>query len=389
MLTFESLPVELISDILGETDIQSLIVVSGLSRRLREIISDPALNPWRRPILRRLHLGEYGTDFANLSLRMIVPKYNWIQIMSKAHPEFLLFEATAPNLNEHEWDECFRRRFLPSWVYWKKSSSWRTAFYKTEISLCMVSFSVLGFRVLYRIWHRTHSPCTADEAWTRYLTLNRNGTASQVECTSRNFNPVAMFNELKHQNNLLQFETAIRVVVQFADVRVLAFGVRNTPKTSFSVNDNAWLLLHPPKVRLPNEIEEVPTEEPDMIEDEVEDPTVPDPTAPGRLRYPTPALGHRKYPMYTPGGLDRRWINEFELEHSHVKWVGNMMLVAQLVGPHTMEPWSRSPQLQDSDLVVGPGRNQYASLCWEDLSAIAPWLDEQISKKLEGVGLGH
>jgi hypothetical protein len=59
---------------------------------------------------------------------MIVPKYNWIEIMSKADPEFLLFEATVPNLNEREWDECFRRRFLPSWAYWKKSSSWRVAF---------------------------------------------------------------------------------------------------------------------------------------------------------------------------------------------------------------------------------------------------------------------
>jgi len=50
--------------------------------------------------------------------------------MSKAHPEFLLFEATAPNLNEREWEECFRRRFLPSWAHWKKSSSWRVAFRK-------------------------------------------------------------------------------------------------------------------------------------------------------------------------------------------------------------------------------------------------------------------
>ena len=151
MPTFESLPVELISDILGETNIESLIsassyaefsvvrdistslvqtVVSSLSRRLREIISDPALNPWRRPILRRLRRREYGADLANLSLRMIIPRYNWIEIMSKAHPEFLLFEATAPNLNEREWDECFRRRFLPSWAYWKKSSSWRAAFHK-------------------------------------------------------------------------------------------------------------------------------------------------------------------------------------------------------------------------------------------------------------------
>lgn len=113
--------------------------------------------------------------------------------------------------------------------------------------------------------------------------------------------------------------------------------------------------------------------------------------------------------MYTPGGRDRRWVNEFELERSDVKWVGNMVysislqvhrgmsdidvyfsrLVAQLVGPHTMEPWSQSPLLQDSDLVVGPGRNQYASLCWEDLGAIAPWLDEHITKKLVGAGLGH
>jgi len=54
-----------------------------------------------------------------------------------------------------------------------------------------------------------------------------------------------------------------------------------------------------------------------------------------------------------------------------------------------MEPWSRSPQLQDSDLVVGPSRNHYASLSWEDLGAIAPWLDESILKKLEGMGLGH
>jgi len=192
---------------------------------------------------------------------------------------------------------------------------------------------------------------------------------------------------------MLQFETCIRVVVQFADVRIIALGVRNTPKTAFSVNDNAWHLFHPPKVRLPNEVEGVPTEDSDTIEDEVEDPvrSVPgaDPEVPGRLCYPTPTLGHRNYPRYTSGGFDRRWVDEFELGWSDVKWVGNMMLVAQLVGPHTMEPWSRSPQLQDSDLVVGPGRNQYASFCWEDLSAIAPWLDEWIIKKLEGVGLGH
>jgi hypothetical protein len=54
-----------------------------------------------------------------------------------------------------------------------------------------------------------------------------------------------------------------------------------------------------------------------------------DPTAPGRLRYPAPVLGHRNYPMYTPGGFDRRWVSECEvLERSDVKWVGNMMCEA-------------------------------------------------------------
>ena len=57
-----------------------------------------------------------------------------------------------------------------------------------------------------------------------------------------------------------------------------------------------------------------------------------DPTAPGRLLYPEPALCHRNYPMYTPGGLDRRWANEFELKRSDVKWVGNMMYDIRLEG---------------------------------------------------------
>lgn len=50
-----------------------------------------------------------------------------------------------------------------------------------------------------------------------------------------------------------------------------------------------------------------------------------DPTDPGRLRHPTPTLGHRNYPMYTSGGFDRRWVDGFELGCSDVKWVGNMM----------------------------------------------------------------
>jgi hypothetical protein len=64
-------------------------------------------------------------------------------------------------------------------------------------------------------------------------------------------------------------------------------------------------------------------------------------------------------------------------------------LTAQLIGPHTMENWTESPSLQDDDLIVGPGRNQYVSLGWEDLMAIAPWMDDLITKKLNELGLGH
>ena len=131
---FESLPVELIAEILGELDLTSLILVSYLSRRLHAIASDPSLNPWRRPILRNLreHPGNtYETCLKTLSVRHTVPRHNWVEIMSLARAEWLLFDATLPRLNEWEWAECFKRRFLPGWGKWKKEdTTWQAAFLK-------------------------------------------------------------------------------------------------------------------------------------------------------------------------------------------------------------------------------------------------------------------
>lgn len=126
----ESLPVELIAEILGELDLNSLIIVSCLSRRLREISSDPALNPWRKPIHRNLRNKEdkYEECFRTLSVRSSVPRYNWLEILSIARSEFLLYEAILPNLREAEWEECFKRRFLPGWAKWRKEGKWREAF---------------------------------------------------------------------------------------------------------------------------------------------------------------------------------------------------------------------------------------------------------------------
>lgn len=63
-------------------------------------------------------------------------------------------------------------------------------------------------------------------------------------------------------------------------------------------------------------------------------------------------------------------------------------IIAQILGPHTHELSGDWLSLQDLDLVVGPGRQQYASFTWSDLWAMAPWMEERITKKIEGPGLG-
>lgn len=40
----------------------------------------------------------------------------------------------------------------------------------------------------------------------------------------------------------------MKLVVEFADVRILAFGVRNKPRSTFMINSNARMLLQPPGI---------------------------------------------------------------------------------------------------------------------------------------------
>lgn len=130
-MIFESLPVDLIAEILGELDLESLIKVSYLSKRLYMVASDSFLNPWRKPILRNLQSHKYEEALKHLSVRVIVPRQNWIEILSLARPSFILYEATLPNLKAAEWEECFKRRFLPSWQKWRKECTWKEAFLKS------------------------------------------------------------------------------------------------------------------------------------------------------------------------------------------------------------------------------------------------------------------
>ncbi|KAH9943234.1 uncharacterized protein BXZ73DRAFT_97285 [Epithele typhae] len=393
MSTFESLPVELIADILGELDLTSLVLVAYLSRRLKDIASDPSLNPWRRPILRALRAptsvdneAEYEPVLRQLSVRQIVPRHNWVEILSLGKPEYLLFEMTLPNLKETEWEECFRRRFLPGWVKWK-TTSWKAAFLK----------------ILHRTWHRSHSSCTADEGWTKYILLNRNGSANLLEASSRSYGPMAVFHEIKLQNNLAHLPTHVRLVVEFRDVRIIALGVLSKPRSSFSVNQNARAFLHPPGVTK-GEDEGASSSARSISEgsDESFAPPAADPGLPGRgpatpfmlrdayrpLIHPLPSSCHANYPLYTSGGEDKRWMGNGEMEENGRQWVGPMLITAQLVGPQTkQQPADIFLPLQDLDLIAGPGRNQYASLTWEDLTAVAPWLE--LTNMINGAGLGH
>lgn len=383
--TFESLPVELIADILSELDLSTLVTVSNVSPRLRAISSEPSLNPWRRPIFRTLHStdGEYDPCLKTLSVRSTVPRQNFVEILSLARANYLLFEASLPNLKDRDWEECFSRRFPPSWVKVRKDGTWKEAFMK----------------VLYRVWHRSNTFCTSDEAWTKYVTLNRNGTANQLESASHGYNPLTIFEEVRLQNDLLHLPPSIRVLVQFADVRILAIGVLNKPRSTFGVNANARALLHPPGI----DKDDAPApsdedESPHASENEIDSEPGHSSSVPvrrkkkaaddiyRRLVHPLPVPAHENYPFYTPGGGDQRWITAGEVEEGGLQWVGCMMIVAQLTNSRTMETTFDEAPFIDTVLVEGPGRSQYASFTFEDLNAIAPWLE---AKQIIGPSLGH
>ncbi|KIL70256.1 hypothetical protein M378DRAFT_67503 [Amanita muscaria Koide BX008] len=346
--TLESLPGELIAEILGHLDLRSLVLASYLSRTLYRIASDSSLNPWRPPILSNLRSGVYEASLKHLSVRTVVPRHNWIEILTLARPSFILFEATLPNLTLSEWEECFSRRFIPGWSKWKKDGTWKEVFLK----------------ILFRVWHRSTTSCTSDEAWTRYIVLNRNGSANEVEGSSRHFNPLAIFDEIKAQCGLTHLETRIRVVLELADVRVLAFGTLNQ-KTPLTYNSNAHAALHPPGIEEGGSPIEIPHSCASHNGGS---------HAYNHLRYPQPALSFANYPFYTPWGGDRRWLGSGETEEGGLHWVGSMLIVAQI--------------LREDNSVGEHVRQQYVSFTWSDLWTIAPWLEEKITKRISGPGLG-
>ena len=127
----------------------------------------------------------------------------------------------------------------------------------------------------------------------------------------------------------------LQLVVQLADVRVLALGVLNKPRSSLSINENARIFLRPPehvgentriesdsghRVRTSCDGFGRPSSSRGTSDDVLE-----------VMRYPQPAPSHRNYPRYTPGGKDRRWIDDNVFEEDGVRWVGGLLYDASLI----------------------------------------------------------
>lgn len=152
---FQELPVELVAEILSQLDLPSLIIVSGISRRFRNIASDPALNPWRGPILRsvRDRDADYEPALKHLGERSVVPRSCWLDILASARSSFLLFEATIPNLPDIDYQEVFHRRFLPSWKRWRTDNvSWKEVYRKSvSFSLPVIVSSLLVAPTMTRV----------------------------------------------------------------------------------------------------------------------------------------------------------------------------------------------------------------------------------------------
>ncbi|KAF9534689.1 hypothetical protein CPB83DRAFT_901659 [Crepidotus variabilis] len=380
IISLETLPVDLLAVILGELDLDSLIRITYLSKRLYTVSSDESLNPWRNPIRHNLHSNTYEKSLTHLSVRRVVPRQNWIDIISTARPSFILYEATLPNLSASEWEECFRRRFLPSWQKWRKESTWKEAFLK----------------LLHRVWHRSTTSCTADESWTKYIVLNRNGSANELESSSRSFNPFTIFDNIKLQCNMHHLRSVYQPILELPDVRIAILGTVDRPRTSFPVNSNAHILVNPPgiysdlkgsdlisksksltsPVRGPGDYGVYPKSAaavPTFLYEEYKHPSA----NYSHLTHPQPTQAFARYPFFTPGGGDARWSSyEYMLEEG-LHWVGGMMIFAQI----------RIQTSEGDDLAFK--KHPSASFSWTDLWAIAPWMEDRISKKITGAGLGN
>ena len=125
-------PVELVAEILSELDVPDLIHASQVSRGMRAVVADAALNPWRRAVKRALRAGAYSA-LRPLNGCTAVPEQTWIEILAVAPAPVVLFDACIPRLAAADWADAFARRFLPAWRRWKRDASWKEVYLRSAL----------------------------------------------------------------------------------------------------------------------------------------------------------------------------------------------------------------------------------------------------------------
>jgi hypothetical protein len=125
-------PVELVAEILSELDVPDLVHASQVSRGMRAVVGDAALNPWRRAVKRALRAGAYSA-LRSLNGYTAVPEQTWIEILAVAPAPVVLFDACVPRLAAADWADAFARRFLPAWRRWKRDASWKEVYLRSAL----------------------------------------------------------------------------------------------------------------------------------------------------------------------------------------------------------------------------------------------------------------
>lgn len=188
-----------------------------LSRTLLFIASDASTTPFHPPIRAILDKGPpYPPSLASLGTYTFIPRSVFLPLLVRAPPGWILEEMVIPpGITTDQWHRVFCARFLPSWKRYKDpaTTSWRAAF----------------LRILRRLTHRAQG-CTHEEAWSRFIILHRNGTASLNRMYSRTFDPGAIYEEIRRQNDLMALRQEVREVVRLQDVRVLVYGTMANPR---------------------------------------------------------------------------------------------------------------------------------------------------------------
>ena len=50
---------------------------------------------------------------------------------------------------------------------------------------------------MFLVHHRLNAICHANDAWTKYIVISKRDSANLLEVSSRNFNPLTIFDNIK------------------------------------------------------------------------------------------------------------------------------------------------------------------------------------------------